>query len=117
MQYCAERWCREIVEKGRCKKCRALLSRRRKSEPGRAWYSLAVWLRLRSWQLARFPLCASCLLQQMTVAAVDVDHVKPHGGVWALFIDPANLQSLCKVCHARKTRAESGGGSGTPVGG
>ena len=35
-----------------------------------------------------------------------VDHVKPHRGDWALFIDPANHQSLCKHHHDQKTARE-----------
>jgi 5-methylcytosine-specific restriction protein A len=40
------------------------------------------------------------------VRAEVVDHIRPHRGDWALFIDPGNHQSLCKSCHDRKTAAE-----------
>ena len=29
------------------------------------------------------------------------DHITPHKGIWARFIDPANVQCLCKACHDR----------------
>jgi 5-methylcytosine-specific restriction protein A len=35
-----------------------------------------------------------------------VDHIQPHRGNWARFIDRDNLQSLCKSCHDRKTALE-----------
>ena len=35
-----------------------------------------------------------------------VDHITPFRGDWALFIDPANHESLCETCHNRKTAKE-----------
>lgn len=38
------------------------------------------------------------------------DHIKPHKGNEALFFDPANLSSLCKLHHdSAKQRAERRG--------
>ncbi|MBS0205687.1 MAG: HNH endonuclease [Planctomycetes bacterium] len=71
----------------------------------RKWYSLDIWSRRRDAQLNKQPLCEACLAQtpEQITGATDVDHIVPHRGNWGLFIDPANLQSLCKPCHSRKT--------------
>lgn len=58
------------------------------------------WRKLRDMQLAREPLCASC-----GAPASEVDHITPkaRGGRDTR----ANLQSLCKTCHSRKTLIEN----------
>src|SRR6185437_6536452 len=53
-------------------------------------YSSTAWRRLRKVKLAEEPLCRHCIAR---------------GG--APF-DAANLQSLCRPCHARKTRVDEG---------
>ncbi len=76
----------------------------------RAWYKLAVWTRLRGLALANEPLCRMCAADAVATVADTVDHVEPHKGQWALFIDPENLQSLCASCHSsRKQRQERRG--------
>ncbi len=72
------------------------------------WYERQLWRGphgLRLVVLARDPVCMICHRRASTVA----DHIKPHKGVWALFVDLANLQGLCAECHSRKTAAEDGG--------
>lgn len=68
-------------------------------QPWRAWYHLPIWdhpvTGLRAIQLARRPICEKCKRARATVA----HHKRPHGGVWELFIDPNNLESVCKRCH------------------
>jgi len=61
------------------------------------FYKTAAWQRLRSAHLARQPMCVRC-----GARGVDVDHVIPRerGG---RDVD-ANLETLCKACHASKTR-------------
>lgn len=67
------------------------------------FYSTARWQRARNWHLAGHPLCAECgALGQM------VDHVTPRRAGGA-DLDPENLQTLCRQCHARKTHAEATG--------
>lgn len=71
------------------------------------WYLLPVWKDvLRPAQLLAEPFCRECAGQGDRVKATVVDHVVPHEGNWALFTDPANLQSLCKRHHDRKTMIE-----------
>lgn len=59
----------------------------------------AAWRRTRAHQLRREPRCRAC-----GARATEVDHVirrRDGGGDEA-----ANLQSLCKPCHSRKTHGE-----------
>lgn len=65
------------------------------------------WRRIRSIYLAHNPLCAHCLRDSCgkhMVVATEVDHRTrlSRGGTH----DWHNLQSLCKSCHSKKTRAE-----------
>lgn len=99
---------------------RAYDARRRRNSPWRAWYSLKAWFTARQAQLARQPLCERHLARGDVVAATVVNHRIPHRGAWALFIDPANHESVCKPCHdgdiQREERAAAadvspGGGS------
>jgi 5-methylcytosine-specific restriction endonuclease McrA len=64
------------------------------------------WRQIRARQLRLHPLCAECMRQGFVTEAVEVDHITrlEDGGT----DDPANLQSLCHDCHARKTAAENG---------
>ncbi len=82
-----------------------------RSEQAKEWhklYSKDIWTKvLRPGQLLREPFCRECAKRGYRVRATEVDHIKPHRGDWALFIDPNNLQSLCHACHSAKTMAEN----------
>lgn len=71
-----------------------------------AMYGTRAWQELRRWHLDRNPLCVRCLDDEKTEPGTEVDHVTPHLGNWTLFMDPGNLQSLCKPHHSRKTATE-----------
>lgn len=80
-----------------------------------AWhglYSSRLWTQqLRPAQLLREPFCQAPDCDGIRETgrpsrATVVDHIRPHRGDMALFSDPANLQSLCKRCHDRKTLRE-----------
>ena len=78
------------------------------------------WRKLRTYILAREPLCRACKNEGRTSAATHVDHVTPkaNGGT----DDVANLQPLCAPCHVAKSAREGGagrrgGGGGGPAGG
>ncbi|MCC7139787.1 MAG: HNH endonuclease [Planctomycetes bacterium] len=72
------------------------------------------WVRLRAWFLRQHPLCVACRADGRAEPAVDVDHVVPvrtllaQGAHEAVF-DPANLQALCRPCHAAKSARERHG--------
>lgn len=68
------------------------------------WYGRVHWANLRTFVLARDPLCTICHRAASHIA----DHIRPwitaEGIVsWALFADPLNLRGLCDRCHSRIT--------------
>lgn len=81
----------------------------RRSAEAQAWrwmYGTEDWKRLRGDQLLREPFCRECARRGLRRRATDVDHIRDHKGDWAVFTDPANLESLCHSCHSRKTARE-----------
>jgi 5-methylcytosine-specific restriction protein A len=64
------------------------------------------WRRWSAAGLIAEPLCRVCLSQDITTAATVRDHIVPHRGNEDLFWSEANIQSLCKPCHDRKTLVE-----------
>lgn len=72
----------------------------------RLFYSSRRWRSVRLYHLQRNPLCKNCHDVSIIKGADVVDHIQPirQGG------DPyneLNLQSLCKVCHDKKSRTEA----------
>ncbi|MCW5777815.1 MAG: HNH endonuclease [Phycisphaeraceae bacterium] len=66
------------------------------------------WSRLAKLHRAREPLCRHCARAGRAVPAALVDHIRPIRGPHDPGrLDPENLQSLCRACHARKTDAET----------
>ena len=61
---------------------------------------------MRATHLEAYPWCVDCLSSEEEVKATQVDHIKPHHGDHDLFFDDANLQSMCKPHHSKKTRNE-----------
>jgi 5-methylcytosine-specific restriction protein A len=98
--------------------------RKKKFAPGKAEYSglyrLAAWRALRADTFHRDSLiCQICgALCAGAYPAPDspvADHIRPHRGALALFLDPDNLQTLCKACHdGAKARIESRGYDNAP---
>lgn len=109
---CRHAGCSELTRDGWCPKHKPR-HRRRVSEDYHAWYTLPVWTRrLRPQQLVREPFCRVCARvypagdPRSRTRATVVDHIVPHRGDWSLFVDPSNLQSLCKHHHDQKTARE-----------
>ena len=67
------------------------------------------WQRERKAFIHRNPLCAECLKEGRTEAAVVVDHIVPHKGDMQLFWDVSNWQGLCVPHHNTKTVKQDGG--------
>lgn len=108
---CLHPGCPALVRDGWCDRHRPpkRVSRRRVSAAWHDWYSRRIWTqRLRPAQLLREPFCRVCAAQGLRTRATVVDHIAPHRGDWALFVDEGNLQSLCKRHHDAKTAREQG---------
>lgn len=75
------------------------MKKRAASAAWQRFYASTTWRALRRAHLAAHPLCEWCREDGRTTAAAVVDHVKAHRGDRALFLDPANLLSLCKPHH------------------
>jgi 5-methylcytosine-specific restriction endonuclease McrA len=95
--------------------CRARLH----APPGPLLYNRRAWRRLSQSFRARFPFCGQradglfygehshCTRQGRELLAVLVDHIRPvHQGGAPL--EESNLQSLCFLCHQRKSSQEHG---------
>ena len=104
---CRHPGCPVLTREGYCPQHKPSKAPRRFSAQWHGWYSLPIWTDdLRPAQLLREPWCRECARRGIRTRATVVDHVRPHRGDWALFVDPANHQSLCKSCHDRKTAKE-----------
>ena len=109
---CRHPGCAQLTREGWCPGHKPK-HKRRASAAYHGWYLLPIWTDdLRPAQLVREPFCRVCAAtypaedpRHRTRATV-VDHVRPHRGDWALFVDPANHQSLCKHHHDQKTAKE-----------
>lgn len=53
-----------------------------------------------------YGLCLICQAAGRVTAAVDVDHIHSIQLRPDLRLDLDNLQSLCRACHVKKTKAE-----------
>ena len=65
----------------------------------------AAWTKLSKWQLAQHPICEGCGNRPAQLAA----HVFPWDSWEDKRLDPANLNSLCRACHAVATEREGKG--------
>jgi 5-methylcytosine-specific restriction enzyme A len=83
----------------------------------RHMYNSRLWRDLRHVHLARFPLCQWCKDGEPSrlVPATVVHHKRAHKGDWVLFMDSANLESLCSTCHNRDAQQQESRGYSTSV--
>ena len=103
---CRHPGCGQLTRDGWCAKHKPQKARR-ESAAWHAWYDKPIWRnRLRPAQLLREPFCRECARHGIRTPASVVDHVVPFRGDWALFVDAANHQSLCKHHHDAKTMRE-----------
>lgn len=80
-----------------------------KRKQSNAMYKTAHWLRTRTRQLSRQPLCQSCATQGKVSAATEVDHVFAWSQIGQEAFAVNLFQSLCKNCHTVKTSLEQRG--------
>lgn len=69
-------------------------------------YNTARWKRLRRAKLSRQPLCEHCQLIEETTTARVVDHLVAISNGGSPFPSLDELQSLCQICHNRKTGSD-----------
>jgi 5-methylcytosine-specific restriction enzyme A len=88
-----------------CANCKSETSKRYDKQRGsaRSRGYTRRWAAVARAHLMKYPECVMCKRP-----AEEVDHIKPHKGDQRLFWDPKNRQSLCKICHSRKTATEDG---------
>lgn len=103
---CRHAGCPILTRDGWCERHKPKTGRKA-SAAYHSWYFLPIWTdTLRPNQLLKEPFCRECAKAGFRTRATVADHIKPHRGVWAVFIDPDNLQSLCEHHHGRKTAEE-----------
>lgn len=68
-----------------------------------------MWAKFRAGYIKRNPLCRECKSKGIIRAAKEVDHIVPISKGGDKY-NEANLQSLCKSCHSRKTMRDNGKG-------
>ena len=99
--------CGGVKRDGRCDRC-GRTKHTRDTRPHRHMYQQQAWRKLSKRHRQANPLCVLCEARGLTTPAELVDHVTPHDGDMTLFLDGANIQSLCGTCHSRdKARIEA----------
>lgn len=102
---CSIPGCSVLVRSG--SRCRKHINAGVQREPDtKSMYNSPRWKAMRIQQLQDHPWCQACLTLGIYEPAEEVDHIRPHRGDPNLFFDDANLQSLSKQCHSRKTSNE-----------
>lgn len=99
--------CGVLTDTGRCERHKRRYNvHADKRKPGeRRFYDKREWRdRIRPMQLRIHPLCEGCKAEGRIAVATEVDHRdgNPENNT------SANLSSLCKPCHSRKTVREDG---------
>ena len=105
--------CHGIVRSGVCGYCgrsSQVRSQDRRPPAARRGYD-SRWRKIRAVVLASESLCRQCIERGSIKSADLVDHIIPlrGGGTHGI----ANLQPLCRSCHAEKTASDNAAG-GTP---
>lgn len=65
-----------------------------------SFYNTQAWRRLSAWRRRTSPLCVMCLQVGDYTPATQADHIVPLSKAWDRRLDPENVQSLCRPCHA-----------------
>jgi len=95
---CTYPGCNTLTLTGRCANHQPNKDRRSSRERGYDYH----WTRLRNAYIRAHPVCEIREKCSGDVAAVEVDHIQPIAAEGER-LDPDNLQSTCKLCHAWKT--------------
>lgn len=101
-KYCAVHACLEAEEKARRA---SFYNKYKRDAEAQAFYQSAAWQALRDRKIRQTPFCEICYAEGRMTPAVIVDHrveIKDGGAK----LDIANLTSVCRACHNKKTAAE-----------
>ena len=96
----------------RCRNARPCPQHQRKKDTKtaaeRKFYGSGAWKRLRAQHLSSEPLCRECASEGKLTPGRVVDHIRPirQGGDP---FNPAGLQTMCDMHHAKKRQKESRG--------
>lgn len=104
---CAFPGCPELTKGKFCFRHRPKEQRRTDEAVWRRWYFAKKWRERSKLHLLQEPFCRECAKRGVRTRATEVDHIIPHRGDRTLFDDDANLQSLCHLCHSKKTFSET----------
>ncbi|MCU0973719.1 MAG: HNH endonuclease [Burkholderiales bacterium] len=104
---CAQPGCRELVPAGRCR-AHARQQEQARGSHGARGYDRR-WERVRALVLQAEPLCQVCQAEGRVTAANEVHHLVPIAVDPSRRLELANLQPLCKACHAAITARETHG--------
>ena len=105
---CSYPGCTTLVQHGRCEQ-HPLPNVYRDAEIQRLYDR--KWQARRRIFLSGHPWCEECLRANIYTPAIDVHHIRRHGGDRDVF-DNSPLEALCKACHSKKTLEEVGQGKG-----
>jgi 5-methylcytosine-specific restriction protein A len=84
---------------------REFYNKRKRDKDAQKFYQSAEWQTLRDLKIRQTPFCERCYAEGRMTPAEIVDHeveIKDGGAR----LDMANLTSLCRGCHNKKTAAE-----------
>ncbi len=100
-----------IYEGSCCKKCKGFDDRQYNSTKRNN--DLSTVYNRKAWKLARMQalmrdefMCVHCRLRGVDTIASEVDHIIELSSDIALAYELSNLQSLCHLCHMKKTTEE-----------
>lgn len=79
-----------------------------------AFYQSSQWVKTKTLKKAEHPLCECCLKgcshlypnpekREILTPTYAIDHIIPMSVDYSLRLDYNNLQSLCEICHNKKT--------------
>ena len=100
---CSYPGCNQLVVSGRCDEHPRVETFVRDAEVQRLYDRR--WRQRRQSHLSQYPWCTECLRANIYTPATDVHHVQRHNGNLELFLT-GPLESLCHICHSRKTANE-----------
>jgi 5-methylcytosine-specific restriction enzyme A len=76
---------------------------RARAKVGDPFYWSTRWRKFRSQVLREQPLCEDCLAHDELTEATEVHHIKKRVDRPDLAFVRANVKSLCKRCHSKRT--------------